>query len=85
MFALIVIEESQLPHEHLIVLAAYLTVGLSVLAHGLTASPLANRYAHWFERHPRGTVPPMECAPVEVTRTRGSMPQDTPARPTPSI
>ena len=38
-FAVIVIEESQLPHEHLIVLAVYLTVGLSVFAHGLTAAP----------------------------------------------
>ena len=38
-FAVIVIEESQLPHEHLIVLAIYLTVGLSVFAHGLTAAP----------------------------------------------
>ena len=36
-FAVIVVEESQLPHEHVIVLAIYLTVGLSVLAHGLTA------------------------------------------------
>ena len=43
-FALIVIEESQLPHEHLLVLAVYLTVGLSVFAHGLTAAPLADRY-----------------------------------------
>ena len=67
-FAVIVIEESQLPHEHLIVLATYLTVGLSVFAHGLTAAPLADRYADWFERHPRDKAPPMESAPVEVTR-----------------
>ncbi len=73
-FALIVIEESQLPHEHLIVLAIYLTVGLSVFAHGLTAAPLANRYANWFERHPEGAVPPMEGSPVEVTRTRALLP-----------
>ena len=65
---MIVIEESQLPHEHLIVLAIYLTVGLSVFAHGLTAAPLANRYADWFERHPRDKAPPMESAPTEVTR-----------------
>ena len=52
-FAVIVIEDSQLPHEHLIVLAVYLTVGLSVFAHGLTAAPLADRYADWFERHSR--------------------------------
>ncbi len=74
-FALIVIEESQLPHEHLIVLAIYLTVGLSVFAHGLTAAPLANRYANWFERHPEDAVPPMESSPVEVTRTRALLPQ----------
>jgi NhaP-type Na+/H+ or K+/H+ antiporter len=42
-FAVIVIEESSLPHEHLLVLTTYLTVGLSVFAHGLTAAPLANR------------------------------------------
>jgi sodium/hydrogen antiporter len=78
-FAVIIIEESQLPHEHLIILAIYLTVGLSVFAHGLSAAPLANRYARWFERHPRDTAPPMESAPVEVTRTRGSMPQATSA------
>ena len=52
-FAVIVIEESALPHEHLMVLAIYLTVGLSVFAHGLTAAPLADRYADWFERHRR--------------------------------
>ena len=70
-FAVIVIEESQLPHEHLIVLAIYLTVGLSVLAHGLTAAPLADRYARWYEQHPRDKPPPMESAPAEVTRPRG--------------
>jgi sodium/hydrogen antiporter len=70
-FAVIVIEESRLPHEHLIVLAIYLTVGLSVLAHGLTAAPLAARYARWYERHPRARRLPMEAAPAEVTRPRG--------------
>jgi NhaP-type Na+/H+ or K+/H+ antiporter len=70
-FAVIVIEESQLPHEHLIVLAIYLTVGLSVLAHGLTAAPLADRYARWYERHPREQAPAMESAPAEATRPRG--------------
>ena len=70
-FAVIVIEESQLPHEHLIVLAIYLTVGLSVFAHGLTAAPLADRYARWYERHPRDKVPTMESAPAGATRARG--------------
>ena len=61
-FAVIVVEESNLPHEHLIVLAIYLTVGLSVFAHGLSAAPLAARYARWYEQHPRDKAPPMESA-----------------------
>jgi sodium/hydrogen antiporter len=65
--AVIVIEESNLPHEHLIVVAIYLTVGLSVLAHGLSAAPLADRYARWYERHPRDKAPPMESVPPEPT------------------
>ena len=69
-FAVIVIEESQLPHGNLIVLAIYLTVGLSVFAHGLTAAPWAERYAKWFERHPRDGAPSLEGSPTEVTRTR---------------
>jgi sodium/hydrogen antiporter len=70
-FALIVVEESNLPHENLIVLAIYLTVGLSVFAHGLSAAPLANRYARWYEKHPRGKEPAMESAPAEESRVRG--------------
>jgi sodium/hydrogen antiporter len=70
-FAVIVIEESQLPHEHTMVLAIYLTVGLSVFAHGLSASPLAKRYARWYQDHPRDKLPRMEGAPAEVTRLRG--------------
>ena len=68
-FAVIVVEESRLPHEHLIVLAIYITVGLSVLAHGLTAAPLAARYARWYERHPPAHHD-MESAGAEVTRPR---------------
>jgi NhaP-type Na+/H+ or K+/H+ antiporter len=78
-FAVIVIEESQLPHEHLIVLATYLTVGLSIFAHGLTAAPLAARYAEWFERHPRDREPAMEGPATDVTRTRASL--ERPATP----
>jgi sodium/hydrogen antiporter len=72
-FAVIVIEESSLPHEHLIVLTIYVTVGLSVLAHGLTAAPLAARYGRWYESHPRDQAPPMESAAAELTRARGPL------------
>jgi sodium/hydrogen antiporter len=70
-FAVIVIEEADLPHEHLIVLAIYLTVGLSVFAHGISAAPLADRYARWYEQHPRGAAPSMESVPTDVARARG--------------
>jgi sodium/hydrogen antiporter len=70
-FAVIVIEESQLPQERLILLAIYLTVGLSVFAHGLTAAPLASGYARWFEAHPHDKRPPMESAPADTEGPRG--------------
>jgi NhaP-type Na+/H+ or K+/H+ antiporter len=70
-FAVIVIEESALPHEALVVQVIYMTVGLSVLAHGASAAPLADRYARWYERHPRYQRPPMESAPAEDARVRG--------------
>jgi NhaP-type Na+/H+ or K+/H+ antiporter len=69
-FALIVVEESHLPHEQAIVLAIYLTVGLSVLLHGTTAAPLAARYGRWYAAHPRETKPAMEGVTVTVTRPR---------------
>ena len=67
---MIVVEESQLPHQQTILLAIYLTVGLSVLLHGITAAPLADRYGRWFEARPRGTQPSMESTPATVTRSR---------------
>jgi NhaP-type Na+/H+ or K+/H+ antiporter len=50
-FAVLLVEEADLPGEELILVSAFLTVGLSVLAHGLTAAPLAGRYATWFAAH----------------------------------
>jgi sodium/hydrogen antiporter len=75
-FAVIVVEESRLPHEHLIVLAVYLTVGLSVLAHGVTAGPTARRYATWYESHPAEGRPAMESAVSDMGRPRGSRRRD---------
>ena len=46
-------------------------------AHGISAAPLADRYARWYEQHPRDKAPPMESAPAEVTRARGSAGQPT--------
>ncbi|PQP14387.1 cation:proton antiporter [Rhodococcus opacus] len=54
-FAILILEEpGELPHEELLLTTAIITIGLSVLAHGLSAAPLANRYATWFRNNPRG-------------------------------
>ncbi|MFL6042466.1 MAG: cation:proton antiporter [Gaiellales bacterium] len=69
-FALLVLEEGGLPHDGLILVTTYITIGLSVLAHGLTAAPLANRYAAWFATHPRDTHSPLESSEVRNVRWR---------------
>ena len=40
----VIVEDAHLPHSAEIATVTYLTVGLSVLVHGLSASPLVNRY-----------------------------------------
>jgi NhaP-type Na+/H+ or K+/H+ antiporter len=70
-FAVIVIGESHLANEALLTTTIYVTVGLSVFAHGLTAAPLTDRYARWFAGHPNERRPAMENAPAAHTRTRG--------------
>ena len=69
-FAILVIEEGGLPHDDLILVTIYVAIGLSVLAHGLTAAPLANRYAAWFESHPRDALPSLEGSEVKEVRWR---------------
>jgi NhaP-type Na+/H+ or K+/H+ antiporter len=66
----LVLEEGGLPHDGLILTTTYLTIGLSVLAHGLTAAPLANRYAAWYESHPRDALPDLEGSEVQDVRWR---------------
>lgn len=46
-FALMVLEEGGLPGDEVILSAAFVTVGISVLAHGITAAPTSRRYADW--------------------------------------
>jgi NhaP-type Na+/H+ or K+/H+ antiporter len=49
-FALLLLEEEGgLPNQELILTVVFVTVGLSVLAHGASAAPLANRYANWLD------------------------------------
>src|SRR6476619_4096181 len=77
-FAVTVIQESELPHEQLLAFTVYLTVGISVFAHGISAAPLAARYGRWFGRHPNERRPEMESAPTELTRTRHHLGSDVP-------
>jgi sodium/hydrogen antiporter len=70
-FAVITIQEAHLAGSNTILLATYLTVGLSVAAHGLTAAPLARRYARWYEQHPPHRKPAMESVPAPHHRPRG--------------
>ena len=69
-FAVIVVEEADLPQTSTIVLVTYVTVGLSVLLHGLSAAPLADRYARWYARGPR----PMESVSAAPHRWRVTSP-----------
>jgi NhaP-type Na+/H+ or K+/H+ antiporter len=67
-FAVITVENAHLAGSDTILRATYLTVGLSIFAHGITAAPLAKAYARWYEIHPRR--PAMESVPVSHHRPR---------------
>jgi sodium/hydrogen antiporter len=67
-FAAIVVEEAHLPGSHTLLITIYLTIALSVLLHGLTAAPLATRYARWYESHPQGGDQLMEGVPAVTPR-----------------
>jgi NhaP-type Na+/H+ or K+/H+ antiporter len=60
-FALLLLEEGGLPNDELILTVTFVTVGLSVLAHGITAAPLAQRYADWIEANPGPEPAPLEA------------------------
>jgi sodium/hydrogen antiporter len=56
-FAVLIVEEKGvLPHESLLLTTIYATIGLSVLLHGVSAAPLARRYASWYADRPRSGV-----------------------------
>jgi NhaP-type Na+/H+ or K+/H+ antiporter len=69
-FAVILIDDAKLPHLHAMLLAITVTIALSVYAHGLTARPLTERYARWWNSHPRDALPAMESVPVAAQRLR---------------
>ena len=71
-FAVIVVDEAHLPGTGTILTATYATIGLSVFAHGLTAAPLARRYAAWYSAHARGERRLMEAVAAAHHRPRGA-------------
>jgi len=70
-FALIAVQQSSLPHEATIVLTAYVTVALSTLAHGASATGLSRRYSAWLSAHPEAGLSETELAPSGPIRARG--------------
>ena len=70
-FVLLLVERTELPERPLMLTVVTLTVALSVYAHGLTAWPGANRYAHWYAAH-TADHPTSRKVPVADQRTRGS-------------
>jgi NhaP-type Na+/H+ or K+/H+ antiporter len=69
-FGVIVVEEANLPHTATILVVTYVTVGLSVLLHGLSAAPLATRYARWYRSRPADRRLQMESVSAEPQRWR---------------
>ena len=67
-FAVILVEDAHLANETVLLNTIFLTIGLSVLLHGLTAAPFAGRYAAWFAAHPRDATPAFESAPAPEQR-----------------
>ena len=68
----VIVEDAHLAHAGTIVAATYVTVGLSVLLHGLSAAPLVRRYAAWYETsRADDRAPAMESEPVHEHRMRG--------------
>ena len=69
-FGVVVVEGAQLPHVDTLVITIAVTVAISVIAHGVTAAPLARRYA---ARSSEETSP-MEWTPVPHQRWRHRLP-----------
>ena len=68
----VIVEDAHLPHAAEIVTITYVTVGLSVLAHGVSAAPLVNHYVRWFKAASEHGITEMETRPAHEHRPRHS-------------
>ncbi|MEL6983042.1 MAG: sodium:proton antiporter, partial [Actinomycetota bacterium] len=72
LFGLALVEDVALANEELILDVVSWTVAASIVLHGLSAGPAAERYADWFER--QGDDHPMpEAEEVDEMRPRSMM------------
>ncbi len=69
-FAVILVDEAALENESVLMTTILVTIALSVLLHGLTAAPLAGRYARWWAAHPPEERPRFESTPATEQRAR---------------
>jgi sodium/hydrogen antiporter len=60
----VMVEDAHLPHAGTIVTASCLTVGLSVLLHGVSAAPLVSRYTTWYHAAAHKNPPAMDSKPA---------------------
>jgi NhaP-type Na+/H+ or K+/H+ antiporter len=71
-FAVLVLEGSELEHIETMTATVAITVALSVFAHGVTAVPLTTAYTRWFAANP--LPPPMESRPAAEVPWRRTLP-----------
>jgi NhaP-type Na+/H+ or K+/H+ antiporter len=71
----VIVGDTHGAHGGTILAAAYLTVGLSVLLHGLTAAPLVARYVEWYQAAARGRGARHESESAHEHRVRGGLPK----------
>jgi sodium/hydrogen antiporter len=61
-FAVLVLEGSELEHVDLMIATAVIAIAMSVFAHGASAVPLTTAYVRWYEAQPQ--PPAMESLPA---------------------
>ena len=69
-FAVVVVEGANLPDSSVLITTITVTVAMSVLAHGVSASPLASRYAAWCSAAVDRGRAPMESVAAPAQRSR---------------
>ncbi len=69
-FGVILLDDTDLPHVHSLLVVIAATIALSVYVHGLTARPLTERYVRWWQAYPSDALPAMESVPAPERRWR---------------